>query len=270
MRARVRGAATGLVLLCAVAACSPSGGGAEGPDVAARAAHLEDILAGVAPDREADQFELDLAGRKESLIAACMTGHGMTYQPRDPRSVVDTTTNTDFASKDYAAQYGFGISAFPAFTGTDTNAQYLKTLSDTQRRDYEKCQDSANTQAQDEYGVKQANEHFTQLDDTVRADRQYTAAQAQWSKCAATKGYPQPTRETLIDSLRADYDKILQHLTAKAGTVEDPDRAVRELAGSDQEFQAFQARERQAALDTFPCSQDLDRVYADLYRSHRS
>jgi hypothetical protein len=270
MRARVRGVATGLVVLCAVAACSPNGGGAEASDVAARAAHLEDILAGVAPDRDADQFELDLAGRKENLIATCMAGHQMTYQPRDPHSVVDTVTNTDFASKDYAAQYGFGIATFPTFSGTDGNAQYLKSLSEDQRREYQKCDETANTQAQDEYGVKQANDRFTQRDDAVRADSRYTAAQAQWATCAAAKGYQQPNREALIDSLRTDHDKILQRLTAKTGDAPDPDRAVRELAGADQEFQAFQARERQAAVDTFPCSQDLDRVYAEVYRSHRS
>jgi hypothetical protein len=270
MRARVRGLATGLAVLCAVAACSPHGGGAEASDVAARAAHLEDILAGVVPDREADQFELDLASRKENLIATCMTGHNMSYQPRDPHSVVDVVTNTDFASKDYAAQYGFGIATFPTFSGTDGNAQYLKTLSDDQRREYKKCDETANAQAQDEYGVKQANDRFTQRDDAVRADPRYQAAQTGWATCAAAKGYRQPTREALIESLRADHDKIIQRLSAKAGDAPDPDRAVRDLAGADQEFQAFQARERQAAGDTFPCSQELDRVYAEVYRSHRS
>jgi hypothetical protein len=269
MRVRVRGLATGLVVLCAVAACS-SGGGAEAPDVAARAAHLEDILAGVAPDRDADQFELDLAARKENLLATCMAGHNLTYQPRDPHSVVDVVTNTDFASKDYAARYGFGIATFPAFSGPDGNAQYLKSLSEDQQREYRKCEETANTQAQDEYGVKQANDRYARRDDAVRADPRYQSAQTDWATCASAVGYRQPTREALIDSLRTDHDKILQRLTAKAASAADPDRAVRELATADQEYQAFQARERQAALDTFPCSQGLDRVYAEVYRAHQS
>jgi hypothetical protein len=270
MRLRLRGVAVGLVVLGAVAACS-GGDGTEAPDVAARAAHLEAILSGAAPDRDADQFELDLAARKEKLIAACMAEHNLSYRPRDPRSLADVVTNTDFASRDYAAEYGFGISAFPTFTGA---ANPLDSLSDKQRAQYQQCAEAANNQAQDEYGVKQANEQFARRDDAVRVDARYQAAEAAWAKCAAAKGYQQPTREALLDSLRADHDKIMQRISTRAEragvAAQDQDRVVREMALADKEYQDFTAKERTAALDTFLCSQDFDRAYLDVYRSHMS
>jgi len=257
----------------AVVACS--GGDSTEGAARARANRLEDILAGALPERDADRFELDLAARKEFLLAECMADSGLAYEARDPHSLVDVVTNTDFSSIDYAREYGFGITTFPTFTGTDPNAALVDALPADQRLAYDEqrteCAESANTRAQQEFGVEEANRKFAAVDDRIRADSRFHAAESEWTTCATAKGYDQRSRTALIDSLHEEYDPIMLRLqtqvTDSGIAPEHQDATTHELAAHDPEFQQLKNKEKTAAVDTFPCSRELDRVYVEIYRA---
>src|SRR6185295_4912332 len=80
--------------------CSPSAGADgtvadPGPTQVRRA---EDVLAGLAANVESDRFSLEVAANTEQSIVTCMAASGFTYRPKDPRNLVDVTTDTDYGS----------------------------------------------------------------------------------------------------------------------------------------------------------------------------
>jgi hypothetical protein len=262
-------AVLGLVL--GAAACGSGGTRPPGP-ANPHALRLERILAGEVPDSTADRYELDLAGRQESLTAACMTAARLRYRPRSPDEIVDTQTNTDFGSLDYAKRYGFGITALPTFGRGDPNRGYLDSLPAEARASYEqqltRCAQRAGAQADQEYGVAEANREFDRIDDRVESDPRYRAALARWALCAAAAGHPEPSRLDLIDMLQGRLDSIQQRLATTPGATSDEDVARR--AAGDPQFQQLRREEISAAVGTFPCSRRLDATYREVYDAIRA
>jgi hypothetical protein len=101
----------------------------------------------------------------------------------------------------------------------------------------------------------------------VSADPRYQAVERQWSECAGRNGYLSAGRAALLDGLRADYDKIVGRIVTRTDGTQ---HTIRQQAATDPDYQAFQVRERMAATATFPCSRELDRVHAEVYRAHMS
>lgn len=266
-------AGIGLVIALGAAAC---GGSTQPPPLSARGQQLTRILAGLAPKSVSDQFELGMAGRQQQLDAACMAAHHLRYIPRDPHSLVDTVTETDFSSLAYAQTYGFGATTFPHLTGTDPNAPALAAMNPAQRTAYtdqlNTCDTAANQQTNVEYDVATANQVFNQIDQTVRDDDlRYRDALAAWHQCASTQGYPQPDRATLIHDFQKQMSTIRDDLSTEATRSGSPgDTTVAALAARDTAFQQLHQQEVAAAVSTFPCSQRLDANYRTLYTSHQT
>ena len=273
---RYRGATviTGIALAVALGAAA-CGGGTQSASLSARGHEMTNILAGIAPKSASDQFELDMATRQQQLDVTCMAAHQLHYIARDPHSLVDTVTETDFTSLDYAKTYGFGVTTFPHLTGVDPNAATLAAMSSAQQDAYTKqlvaCDDAANQQTNKEYDVDDANQVFNEIDQDVQNDPRYRDAVAAWHQCASAVGYQDPDRTSLISRLRDRMGVIRDDLSTTAAKSGAPsDATVASLAEHDTGFQQLHQEEVTAAVATFPCSQRLDATYRDVYRSHET
>lgn len=245
----------------------------------------EDILAELEPNGAADKFRLDLARQTEELIADCMAVHGFRYRPKDPRTLVDTITDTDFASLNYARIYGFGVTAAPVFLQVaDPNTSYLDALGQTRRQLFEKdlaqCAGEADADVRGRTGLAEAEQRIARTDQRVRSDAEHLSAQRAWARCAAAVGYPHLTRLDLISVFDREREAILTRLSSGPKTQDAVSRSGSSASGSqlydpaslaekDPEYRYLRHRERAAAVATFRCSQDLDRVYRERYRALR-
>jgi hypothetical protein len=231
-------------------------------------------MAGLLPKDASDALNLRLVDREQHLVADCMHHKSFQYTPIDARSIIDTTTETDFTSLSYAQEYGFGISSWPQFQPDRSgNETYRTSLSGGTRRNYEnvlqQCTDNAESQAGREFGVSAATDQFNSVNGQVQRDLQLVGARQKWQSCAQLHGYPSPTRDALIATFRNDYNSVLDAMGVRS-LVSDADRERR--AEQDPQYQRFRQREIAAAVAVFPCSQDLDQIYAKVYEqlmSHR-
>ncbi len=232
-------------------------------------------MAGLLPKDSNDALNLRLVDREQHLVADCMHHNSFRYAPVDAHSIIDTTTETDFTSLSYAQTYGFGISSWPQFQPDHSgNNTYRDSLSGGTLNNYEnalkQCADNAEYQADREYGVGAATERFDAINGQVQPDPRLVGARQAWQSCAQRNGYPDPSREALIATLRNDYNSVLDAIGVHTSLVGDSARERR--AEQDPRYQRFRQREIAAAVTTFPCSQDLDRIYAETYEqlmSHR-
>jgi hypothetical protein len=237
--------------------------------------NAEDVLAGLVPNDVADKFQLDLTAHTEQFIADCMATYGFTYQPKDPHSLVDIVTDTDFTSLDYARAYGFGVTTFPHFVQTqDPNATYLKSLDSNLLKSYggqlPLCADTGAQKAKRQDGVAEAERRFSRTDELVQADPKYRTAQQKWTACAATTGYPEPSRLDLIRSFQTERDLIMNRIPVTSPTQNtDSLQSQEESADRDPSFQELRRQEHRAAVATFTCSQALDAVYHERYEALR-
>ncbi|MEV6006044.1 hypothetical protein AB0M29_04490 [Streptomyces sp. NPDC051976] len=245
--------------------------GSHDPAESARARQLTLILAGAAPVSEAIQFDLDMAAREESLIAQCMRQAGLSYTPKDPHALVDTSTRTDFTSLAYARQRGFGISSWPAFAkdqaGSAGNAGGAGTNDNSNsayRGRQASCSDRADTTAEAEFGIKPGNDRYTEVDDRIHQQAAYRTAAQKWKSCAAAHGVDASSRLGLITSLRARYAGVLASLKSSAGGT----GSIADLAAAsakDPAYQKFKTDEIRVATATFACSQGFDATYVHLF-----
>lgn len=233
----------------------------------ARADRLVLILAGLLPNSEDNEFDLERAANSERIVAACMTEAGFSYTPKNPHSLVDTTDNTDFSSASYAKTHGFGISAWPAFTPDRTNAQYASGLSATERKNFadklSSCSESAEEQSRQDFGIEFANSRFDEIDSWVRSGAPYKKAADEWRACAGRAGYVAQDRASLIAALHAKYDTIISRIT---GDAELTPAQTEERAQSNMSYLEFRQEEIRAAVATFPCSQKLDANYRAAFQ----
>ena len=120
---------------------------------------------------------------------------------KNPRSLVDVTTDTDFASLAYARTYGFGISAWPRFAVDNRDIAIMDGLSPATRATYarrvDSCSESASAASQRHFGVAAANNEFNRIDGAVRTTAAYRRASGAWHACAERVGYPEPSRLAL-------------------------------------------------------------------------
>ena len=254
------------VVACAGGCASAGTGNTHSVPVPARVRHAEDVLAGIAPNADADTFQLGLAARAEQLIVGCMATGGFTYRPKDPRSLVDVTTDTDFASLDYARTYGFGVTSVPTFTVTgDPNTGYVDSLAPDRSRAYHarlsSCADPADRTAREEAGEVAAGHLYTRTDARVHADARYRDAATVWAHCAAAAGHPTTSRPDLIRSFTTRREQLTTHDPIR------PDGSDR--PGTDPALRDLRDSERAAAVATFGCSQAMDGVYRDRYQALR-
>ncbi|MFJ9953661.1 hypothetical protein [Kitasatospora sp. NPDC091207] len=242
----------------------------ETPVQAAQARRLTLILAGLIPKSEGSRFDLELAARSEGLIAACMSTKGLQYIPKDPRSLVDTETSTDFSSLVYAQGKGFGIAAWPRFAPSHENDAYTSALTGASLSRYnailESCAMSSSQLADREFGVRRGNSDYNRIDGKVRSDSRYRVAEKAWSACAKSNGYDHSSRSAFIMELRAEYHTLMQEINSRSGAARVLSQDEMESqAKSDPRYQEFSRKEIDAAVATFSCSQEADRVYREVF-----
>ncbi|MBO1416416.1 hypothetical protein [Streptomyces sp. FH025] len=240
------------------------------PAQTAQARRLTLALAGVLPRSEDAQFDLDLATRTEQLIAGCMPARGFQYVPKNPRSLVDTETSTDFSSLEYAQKHGFGIAAWPAFLPSHENDSYTASLSEEAATRYDQalssCSDDSREEAGREFGVDKGNSDYNKIDKKVTSSARYQAAGLEWMACAKNRGYDYPSRLDLIRQLRGEYQKIMNELHGRNSDGKPyVNGEIQARAEADSKYQEFRQKEVSAAVATFPCSQTLDRVYREVF-----
>lgn len=248
------------VAACSVAAACTGGGNTDQTAFRATPEQIrkaESILAELEPNAVGDEFRLALADQAEHLTATCMADHRFRYLPKDPHTLVDVVTDTDFSSPDYANRYGFGVTVSPVFASSpDPNRDYVDSLSATKQTSYEtrlaRCADEAAGEAERRSGQTEAERRFTRTDLLVRSSPRYRAAEQAWARCAAAKGYRNPTRLDLINSFRAERDTLTKQ------------------PSTDQATSDLNRRERAAAVATYTCSQEMDGAYRNLYETFRA
>lgn len=250
----------GVVVICSM-------GGDDTPS-GAYTAQFELSMAGLLPKDTSDALNLRLVDREQHLVADCMHHGSFQYAPVDPHSVIDTTTETDFTSLSYAQRYGFGISAWPVFQPDRSgNETYRAALLTSKQKSYdntlEQCADNAKRQADREFGVSVATDRFNATNDRVQRDPRFVEARHEWQSCAQRRGYSYPNRDTLIATFRNDYNSILDTAGVSSSLTGEADS--QHHAEQNPQYQQFREREITAAVDTFPCSQDLDSAYAKIY-----
>lgn len=276
-RVKVYVAAVAAVVIAGVVVIRTMGGDDTSRFIPAGAytTQFELSMAGLLPKDASDDLNLRLADREQHLVADCMHHDSFQYTPVDAHSIIDTTTETDFTSLSYAQNYGFGISSWPQFQPDHSgNETYRDSLSGGAPKNYEnalqQCADTADYQADREFGVSAATDHFNAVNGQAQRDPRLVSARQAWQSCAQHHGYPDLSRDALIAALRNDYNSILDAIGVRPSLVGDADRERR--AEQDPRYQRFRQREIAAAVATFPCSQDLDRIYAQVYEqlmSHR-
>ncbi|MEV7783376.1 hypothetical protein [Kitasatospora sp. NPDC088351] len=240
------------------------------PAQTTQAHRLTLALAGVLPRSEDAQFNLDLAARTEQLIADCMPAHGLHYVPKNPRSLIDTETSTDFSSLEYAQKHGFGIAAWPSFLPSHENDSYTASLSEEAVTRYNQalssCSDNSREKAGQEFGVDKGNSDYNKIDKKVTSSSRYRAAGQEWMTCAKERGYDYPSRLVLIQRLRGEYQGVMNELHgSNSDGTPYVNGEIQARAEADSKYQEFRQKEVSAAVTTFPCSQSLDRVYQEVF-----
>jgi hypothetical protein len=232
-------------------------------------------MAGLLPKDASDALNIRLVDREQHVVADCMHHNSFQYTPVDVRSIIDTTTETDFTSLSYAQNNGFGISSWPQFQPDRSgNEAYRASLPSGTQKNYEnvlrQCADNAKYQADREFGVSVATDNFNTVDGQVWRDSRLVSARQLWQSCAQYHGYPASSRDTLIATLRNDYNLILDMIGTYPSSGGDIDQERR--TEQDPRYQRFHQHEIAVAVATFPCSQDMDRIYTQVYKqlmSHR-
>ncbi|MER5636451.1 hypothetical protein ABT095_05815 [Kitasatospora sp. NPDC002227] len=250
--------------------------GATGPTPAeaAQARRLEAVLAGLLPQSESNRFNSELAARTERLIADCMRDKGLQYFPKDPLSLTDPETSTDFSSLAYAQTHGFGIAAWPTFAPSHENDHVTAALTGQERQRYDaaltSCSDSSAKRAAKEFGIAQGNADYDRTDRAVTSDPEYRRALTEWADCARKKGYDNRSRLDLINQLRSEYMELMKKINNSIPMESAPSQEELERrTKAEPAYQKFARKEIQAAVETFPCSTVTDSVYRTLFQ-HRS
>ena len=242
-----------LLLVCALALFATACGGSSEPSEVSSAAQgsdsadqsassspsastespLGDLLGiPIGNDDEADEYFSELSRQAEVSIAECMLAQGFEYEVVDYSGIEALGTSVDFDSREFAEEYGFGISSnpfeesFEAFESfEDPNQKYIESLSEGERDAYEQALygELPDFDSDDFEGFEPAGcqgeafesvfafgevfdtfgDAFEELEEEYDADPRIVQASAGWSDCMNEAGY----RYTDFDSAEADFDQ---------------------------------------------------------------
>lgn len=126
-----------------LSACSGPTETASTPGESPLSPYLTAIYGGGVGDEKEQQARFDEQEKKrQSVIAQCMTEQGFEYTPDAPSSTIAFSTGEEWKpdEREWVAQYGYGITHRPGAdepapenTYVDPNADYLATLSESER-----------------------------------------------------------------------------------------------------------------------------------------
>ncbi|MGD8194627.1 hypothetical protein ACEXQB_009045 [Herbiconiux sp. P18] len=221
--------AAGGALVATLAGCA-GGATTAAPPTESPLAPYFDVLYGGGTD---EQMQAQNKATQD-LAAACMKEQGFPYRPDSSSGVFrhEDVDGPSWGSREFAEQYGYGVVRNPFSGGTgsddgsgeyvDPNADYLATLSESERAAWEEalygpptgelegefaatdydwttagCLGAASHQAELDAGFAGSDPEFTALIDEMEALSQkamttdaVVAAERGWSDCLASAGHP--------------------------------------------------------------------------------
>lgn len=189
-------------------------------------------------DDAAEQYFNDLGRQAEIKIAECMLAQGFEYQVVDYSQIDALDNNTDFDSREFAEEYGFGVAsnpfeesfeAFEAFT--DPNQEYVESLTEGERDAYQgalsgELPDFSSDDAQGfqpsgcqgnafeevfAFGqvFEQFGDQFEEIEQAFEADPRIVGATTGWSSCMSEAGHNFNDQEGAEDDVRRRYNSIV-------------------------------------------------------------
>jgi hypothetical protein len=204
-----------------------------------------EALLGFPGGDDAEEYFSDLSRQAEVKIAECMLEQGFQYTPSNTDAVV-VDAGTDFDSRAFAEQYGFGIASnpfdeiFEQFDpSTDPNTAYFETLSDGEKDAYNTalygeisfdagsgeagsaaiqefepagCQGSAFEEVFAVFEVfGNFEDEFAEIERSFAADPRIVQAAAGWSTCMADAGYRYTDEASANSEIQRRYDAIVSN-----------------------------------------------------------
>lgn len=201
----------------------------------------------------------------EANIAECMRSQGFEYTPVDLSGIDNLVVNIDSESREYAEQYGFGITSnpfeesFEAFEGfDDPNQDYLESLSAGEAEAYQTAlngtppdfDDPAATdffepggcqgEAYDDvfrFGLvfQQFSAEFEDIEEAFYADPRIVEATEGWAACMADEGYGYSDQDEARQDIERRYSAIVNNPEAFERSEEPPPIEI-ETAGESEVF----------------------------------
>ena len=235
----------------------------------------------------AEHYFNDLDRQAEVKIAECMLTQGFEYQAVDYSQIGGLDSKIDFESREFAAEYGFGIASNPfeeSFEAvksfTDPNQEYVEKLTEGERDAYQTALSGGlpGSSSDDARGFKpsgcQGNafeevnafgEVFEQFADQFEenkqafdADPRIVGATTGWSSCMGEAGHSYSDQASAEGDVRRRYDSIVRSPDAfaddgdaKSSSVVSEDGAeVKEFAFGPQTLNPeFQAQVDELAVE---------------------
>lgn len=213
-----------------------------------------------------DEYFSDLGRQAEVKIAECMLAQGFEYSVVDYGDLGGVSID-DGDDREYAEQYGFGITSnpfeesFEAFEQfEDPNREYVESLSEGEQAAYGEAltgggfDASADAQTFEPGGCQgeafeevfsfatvfeQFGSEFAEIEQAFEADPRIVAARSGWSECMTAAGYRYTDEDGAFDDIRRRYQEIVNNPDAAAETPEGGSSVTIEVTeesrGSDDE-----------------------------------
>ncbi len=205
--------------------------------------HQSELLGG-APPEDLAEFENWFTYTQQHEIVECMGDSGFDYAPVLSYSSPDSFA--DFTSQEFAEAHGFGV--VDAVLGandepesaSDPNARNPHRNSPEYSTALERCaiQAAEEVNRQTELTRLRALDH--EIVAAIAADAEVVAAAEAWRECAASAGIHAVSRRDLIETF------LDEALTAEPSRLDE-----------------IRAAEINAAVQTYGCSTEFDRVWRD-------
>jgi hypothetical protein len=229
-----------------------------------------DMMLGLVPEEEMNQYYEEQGRERELAIQACMNEAGFEYNPENTADAMSFDPYNGMSQLEWAQQWGFGMWTTmdpennPYSEGSDefvwANEEIVSNLSEAEQNAWfevnNRCSQEAWTE-DDPWSnpmVQQAMEDFnTRVDN----DPRIREALETWVDCMAEAGHPFPSREAMYEAVYGDMDDEAtwqlqeQFYESEAWEPTSPDHA---------EWQALVDEEIEIAVADATCSPPYDQV----------
>jgi hypothetical protein len=280
-----------LALLLTTAATAGCGGAPTGPsapdagteaDARNRLRHALDggDQAGGAQD------EATYARRRNEVMVSCMADAGFTYQPVEPPKTAPQSLG--LSDEEFAERYGFGLSTLIDLPSgqapPDPNRETRNGLSQAARSAFDRtlrgCTDRATRELGPPPGVLQLPIGATSASlrdalDRARSDARVVAAQRNYERCLAARGFSGTSGEQLREQIEKQVAPLRQAYQARRSELSGKEQDVSRLrvedaldAGQLAALRQVQQFELKAAAAERACGTDLYRIAGEVQREY--
>ncbi|MCC2309746.1 hypothetical protein [Cellulomonas chengniuliangii] len=249
-------AAAGALLL--LSACGGGSGSDAGKDSSAKEGPLEAYIKPVTSVYDDIDYE-KIQVEQENIIAACMQEAGFEYTPQESQSVSSPWDDEDieWGTEEFAQKYGYGYSGGSESEDgedewVDPNADYLATMSESERAAYEAalwggpqdepvdedaevewdwtkagCYGKASNETYGDAFSAYEDPAFVDLQDEmgrlyekVQADPKLTALDSEWSACMNDAGFDFAKVSEASESISEAYNALWEAADPDTGGID--------------------------------------------------